>query len=321
MPGRLATVGGRLLWDLRRQKDVVLPEGVREIGERWFQYSEVESVTIPASVAEIGRAAFCSCKNLKRAVFAPGSGLRKIGAKCFYNTGIERIEVPSDVEEIQESAFMDCGGLEEVVFEAGSRLERVGDYAFCDCKNLKNIRFPNGLETIGTNCFWNCALEAVVLPASTESIGPYAFYGCASLKSVRLNEGLEKLGEKVAIDEHDWEGGVFYGSGVESVRIPSTLKRLERRTFYGCENLKSVYIPEGVERVGEECFFESGIERIALPGTLTEIGEKAFYGCDSLTTVWVEEGCALDVEKYVGKDVEVQRRQVSIRADVAYELK
>ena len=114
--------------------------------------------------------------------------------------------------------------------------------------------------------------------------------------------------EKVTIDGHDWEGGVFYGSGIESIRIPSTLKMLERRTFYGCESLKSAYIAEGVERVGEECFFESGIEEIALPGTLAEICKSAFTKCSCLKTVWVQEGCALDVRKYVGKDVEVRRK-------------
>ena len=87
---------------------------------------------------------------------------------------------------------------------------------------------------------------------------------------------------------------------------------LERRTFYGCENLKSAYIAEGVELVGEECFFESGIEEIALPGTLAEICKSAFTKCSCLKTIWVREGCALDVRKYVGKDVEVQRRQVSL---------
>ena len=57
-------VGDRLLRDLRRQKDVVIPDGIREIGERWLQYSEIESVAIPKSVTDIGYCVFCNCDRL-----------------------------------------------------------------------------------------------------------------------------------------------------------------------------------------------------------------------------------------------------------------
>ena len=46
-------VGDQLLRNLRRQKHVDIPEGVKRIGERWFADSEVESVMIPASASEI----------------------------------------------------------------------------------------------------------------------------------------------------------------------------------------------------------------------------------------------------------------------------
>lgn len=84
----------KLLRDLRRQKDVVIPEGVREIGERWFWNTGIESVTIPASVAEIGRTAFCSCKSLRCVTFVKGSQLGRIGEWCFCDSGIEEIKLP-----------------------------------------------------------------------------------------------------------------------------------------------------------------------------------------------------------------------------------
>ena len=67
--GRSTMVGDKLLRDFRRLKDVIIPEGVLEIGEQWFMNSEVESVTIPASVAAIGRDAFCCYKCLKHVIF------------------------------------------------------------------------------------------------------------------------------------------------------------------------------------------------------------------------------------------------------------
>lgn len=83
-----------------------------------------------------------------------------------------------------------------------------------------------------------------------------------------LNEGLEKLGAKSIISGIEYEGGVFYKAGVENIRIPSTVKRIEGSTFYGCRNLQSIELPTGVEYIGDYCFHGSGITEIVLPNTL-----------------------------------------------------
>lgn len=72
-----AVAGGAPLWDLRRQKEVTIPEGAQEIGEEWFKSSEVESVTIPTSIESIGKGAFCNCRHLKRVVFVEGRKTEK----------------------------------------------------------------------------------------------------------------------------------------------------------------------------------------------------------------------------------------------------
>ena len=76
-------VGDQFLWDLRRVKNVVIPEGVQEIGERWFKNSKIKSVTISTSVAVIEKEAFCHCNDLECVTFAKGSQLERIGDYCF----------------------------------------------------------------------------------------------------------------------------------------------------------------------------------------------------------------------------------------------
>ena len=51
-------------------KEVIIPDGTEKIGSCWFWGSEVEGVDIPASVAEIGVAAFRRCTKLKRVTFS-----------------------------------------------------------------------------------------------------------------------------------------------------------------------------------------------------------------------------------------------------------
>lgn len=139
-------------------------------------------------------------------------------------------------------------------------------------------------------------------------MGVEAFNYCDYLKSVSLNEGLEKLGEKEIINSEKVEGEVFSDTAIKSIRLPSTLKRVEARMFESCQNLKRVEIPSGVEYIGTECFMDSGIKKITLPDTLKKIGKDAFDDCPSLRTVWVEEGCTLNIRKYVGDGVEVRHK-------------
>lgn len=65
--------GNEKVWDLRNFKQVVIPAGIERIGNHWFWGSEIESITIPVSVKEIGTDAFCNCKKLKGVAFAEGS--------------------------------------------------------------------------------------------------------------------------------------------------------------------------------------------------------------------------------------------------------
>ena len=68
VPARM-TAGKQSLRDLKRQKDVVIPEGIEKIENGWLWGMEVESVTIPASVKEIQARAFSCCKNLTTVTF------------------------------------------------------------------------------------------------------------------------------------------------------------------------------------------------------------------------------------------------------------
>ena len=50
-------------------------------------------------------------------------------------------------------------------------------------------------------------------------------------------------------------------------------------------SLRSVVIPEGLEKVGSYWFIFSDIESVEIPGSVTEIGAGAFYQCKKLKHV------------------------------------
>ena len=74
---------------------------------------------------------------------------------------------------------------------------------------------------------------------------------------------------------------MFAKSAIESIELPSTLRRIEAGTFATCERLKHVAFASGskVESVGFRSFFCSGIEDIIIPKGVAEIQKCTFKYC------------------------------------------
>lgn len=100
-----------------------------------------------------------------------------------------------------------------------------------------------------------------------------------------FGEGLEVLGTDKCTKEGQSYIGVFSNSAVEDVRLPSTLKRIEYSAFRGCRHLKSIRLPDRLEKICNRCFEESGIEEIIFPASVKTIDAEAFHCCESLRSV------------------------------------
>ena len=80
---------------------------------------------------------------------------------------IERVIIGKGVEKIGAYAFSGLEKLTSVSFEADSQLAVIEEYAFADCKVLRELVLPDGLEKLGEAAFANCEkLSKLVLPES-----------------------------------------------------------------------------------------------------------------------------------------------------------
>lgn len=191
---------------------MVIPDGVEKIGNHWFWGCDVEEVTVPASVKEIGTEAFCGCKKLAKVAFQEHCESKKAAN----NTVLSRL--------FKNLNKLTCFASPP---DEKNQLRVIGNGAFRGCSSLKAIGLPDCVEEIGLEAFASSGLEELVFPKSVKTVGPFAFHDCRGLRSVRLNEGLEKLGEPQIVWGEELKGGVFAGSGLESIELPSTLKVVE----------------------------------------------------------------------------------------------
>ena len=121
-----------------------------------------------------------------------------------------------------------------------STLKKIKFRAFNVCTNLRSIKLPEQLECIETGAFCKSGLQSVAFPDSLRAVAEGAFFGCKELRTVVLNEGLETLGCSENGGKKSPSGLVFAKCGIESIRIPSTLKLIGATAFVGCKDLKRI---------------------------------------------------------------------------------
>jgi hypothetical protein len=116
------------------------------------------------------------------------------------------------------------------------------------------------------------------------SIGDEAFEGCSSLESVELPEGLIRIGGCE-------DGGAFRGSGLKSIKFPSTVTEVGNAAFQACENLTSIDFNGCTATLEGDAFsWCSSLEEVYIPNTITLTGYFTFACCEKLKTVIFEEG-------------------------------
>lgn len=166
--------------------------------------------------------------------------------------------------------------MEFVLFPEG--VEVIGENAFYE-RGIGWLRLPEGLREIGASAFYDARVDGVALPDGVKRIGSYAFAGASAL-SIILPEGLEEMG-----------AGALSSTDLMEVTIPPRLRTIPENAFMYCRSLHLVNFPEGLEEIGKGAFMMcEKLRRVTLPSTLKRIGKSAFGGCDALRSITLPTG-------------------------------
>ena len=106
---------GSIFAECKKLNKLILPNTLKSIGNRAFQYCSFTSVTIPDSVTSIGSYAFLSCP-LNEVIM--GKGVKSIGEWAFgLCNNLSSIILPKSLTTIGQCAFYDLQNLLNVTFE------------------------------------------------------------------------------------------------------------------------------------------------------------------------------------------------------------
>ena len=293
-----------------------------KIGEWAFSKTDLVSMDIPDSVAELGEHTFHFCEQLE--AVSIGRGVEVIPTACFNScVSLTEFSAVGTIKEVGRGAFykgpildsFDFAGLEIVEYNAFrgtfqgdaeidlnlSKVKRIEDGAFAETTAPVNLRLSSELEYVGKS-----ALSFDSPLANTEIIIPsgcmldtYAFEALGVTKvSVGDNCTLKKgvfnncidlktisFGQNCTLDDAsglNGPEGLFAGSGLESVTIPSNLV-LGNCAFFGCEHLESAVFEGEREVIKRHCFSNCpNLSNVQLPDGLKIIERYAFGDCINL---------------------------------------
>ena len=164
---------------------------------------------------------------------------------------------------------------------------------FMQMRLLTWVTLPEHLETMGNSVFNGCyELRDLKLPATLKSVGDYCFRYTYNFYRADIPEGLTV------------NNGAYRNSGMRYVTLPTSMKEVPyicfsdcydlidvqfnkqstigQEAFASCVSLRAINLPEGIQRFKDGCFRAcTGLTSATLPSTAIWLSSP-FFNCKNL---------------------------------------
>lgn len=283
---------------------------VTTIKESGFDHCKFVSIVVPKTVTEVQPYGFQYSENTQSITFESGSKLKYVAHHAFKGCNqIVEFELPEGVTEVGDWSMERMSSM--VSLTLPSTLKKMGDGSLGWCSSLSAITMKGNVPPTGPTgvfrdmAFDMCTLfvpEGAVGNYSTDpiwgqftnikvgsyesfTVGDYSYgvtdNGVVSALKYHGNATEINIPDKVTYNGKQYTvatigGSLFYKSEITSVNIPSTIKIIGASAFEECKSLKSITIPDGVERIEAHAFLNSSITTFILPNSVKTLGNKVF---------------------------------------------
>ncbi|MCQ2290707.1 MAG: leucine-rich repeat protein [Muribaculaceae bacterium] len=224
---------------------------------------------------------------------AGGATVAGIGFGAFNAChGLSGVELPATIGVIGDYAFNACDSLTAI--NLPQSLTRVGDFAFHGCSRILDIALPESVTYIGSEAFFGCtAMRTVTVGKNVTEIGGRAFQRCTQLKTITVDpENPNYCDIDGILMSKDAKTLITFCRKNASWRgytMPSSVTDISPFAFYGCDAMKTIELPEGLEAIGEWAFGDCSIMgTFTLPKSVTHIGANAFFGMKNCKTFYCQ---------------------------------
>lgn len=167
-----------------------IPAGVQSIGMACFhQCDSLEEILLHEGIREIGAAAFQHTG--LREINLP-EGLDSIGNGAFVNSWLKSVAIPSSCSRMGSAIFMASMELTEATVEDGPEIIPSG--FMTGCVSLRSLSLPPSVRTVKFQAFMGCPIEELVLSEGLEVI-EYGAFESMTADSITLPSTLKFIGK------------------------------------------------------------------------------------------------------------------------------
>ena len=253
-----------------------------------FKNCNLNTLYLPQNIKMLNKNTFSSCYNLRYIYLS--NDIKLLKQNCFINCPIlQDINLNEGLLEIEECAIVNCKNLKEI--NISSTVNNIYNNFISNCEKLKNITVSSQNESYVSidgilyskdlTKLIKCPVQKadkIGLPMETKIIEDHAFEN-SNIKEIVFNSSILKIGKSA-----------FLGcNNIDKINIPnSELYTLEEDSFKSCQNLKIVTLGTGLKSINNQsfmnCYSLETIEILSSTNTnnLETIGNSVFENCYNL---------------------------------------
>ena len=268
---------------------------VETIGKGVFGGSNLNVLTIPATLESIGVNAFVNCDNLEYLYIPDGTETLTVGIQDqnsadwgpFYDSPLKYAYLGREIN------YVDASGNK---FTANEKSD--GFFASEESIDDLQIILGDNVKTISDYMFAGLNIQEITIPASVNYIGWEAFLDCEELSSVTFEDGTETItihSQTFALRSY----GPFYESPLTEVYVGREIDYEIYGTNYDdtwwalfaskkSVDKLSVTLSSNVKTIVQNMFGGCPITEITIPASVTKIQNNAFEDCTKLSRITFE---------------------------------
>lgn len=279
--------------------EIILPEGVEIIESCAIAHcNNLKTLNFPSSVHEMWGDCILHCPNIEVIKFNEKNSIYKdLGCNGVFYQGDKLVTacscttIPEGCIGIYNPAFTHNNikhlhipsTVNEIGFYADSKLAKLETITV----SMDNENFSDGREYVANGIFKNTSNDKLSCNCLISKNGESILKG--SLKSV-IPDGVKAIG---------W--GAFYGLPIKEIKLPKSIKIIDKCAFGLCEQLEKCELNEGIERINISAFIgDKKLKSITIPKSV-QILEGGFLRDTDLEIIKVDK----DNEFFVDRDCNV----------------
>ncbi len=284
---------------------------ITTLGRQALYGEAFEVVRLGANITKIEEYA---CFGLPIEQFDFVEGLTSVGDCAFCNTRLTAVTLPSTLTFLGYGVF--SGSTLQSFDFSNVSIAWIPAITFRDCPLTGELKFPNGVKSIGQYTFCGAEFEEIALPDSIEVIQASAFKSCNKLTEFRVPDKVTSFSMSAVADCNELriihlngiqEYEVGFPTGEQALKSLKEFTVAENNAYFMVENgilysknksvlykcpaalqIKSLLIESG--RVEQYAFYENKyIEEVFFAKGCEEIGYSSFENCTALQSVQLSD--------------------------------